>query len=100
MEDTSAPLLAESDHPILLDTGAEPIAGSTRLKAGTAQKIALNVLSSVLMILLGRVYQGLMVDVQATVIGSGHGMAPQRVWLRVLQPVRRTASEYILIRCP
>jgi len=60
------PLLAESDHPILLDTGAEPIAGSTRLKAGTAQKIALNVLSSVLMILLGRVYQGLMVDVQTS----------------------------------
>jgi N-acetylmuramic acid 6-phosphate etherase len=60
------PLLAQSDHPILLETGAEPIAGSTRLKAGTAQKIALNVLSSVLMILLGRVYQGLMVDVQAT----------------------------------
>jgi N-acetylmuramic acid 6-phosphate etherase len=59
------PLLAEADHPILLDTGTEPIAGSTRLKAGTAQKIALNVLSSVLMILLGRVYQGLMVDVQA-----------------------------------
>jgi N-acetylmuramic acid 6-phosphate etherase len=62
----ATPLLAESDHPILLDTGAEPIAGSTRLKAGTAQKIALNVLSSVLMILLGRVYQGLMVDVQAS----------------------------------
>jgi N-acetylmuramic acid 6-phosphate etherase len=60
------PLLAESDHPILLDTGAELIAGSTRLKAGTAQKIALNVLSSVLMILLGRVYQGLMVDMQAS----------------------------------
>jgi N-acetylmuramic acid 6-phosphate etherase len=59
------PLLEEADCPILLDTGAEPIAGSTRLKAGTAQKIALNVLSSVLMILLGRVYQGLMVDVQA-----------------------------------
>jgi N-acetylmuramic acid 6-phosphate etherase len=59
------PLLEEADHPILLDTGAEPIAGSTRLKAGTAQKIALNVLSSVLMILLGRVYQGLMVDMQA-----------------------------------
>jgi N-acetylmuramic acid 6-phosphate etherase len=59
------PLLAESEHPILLNTGAEPIAGSTRLKAGTAQKIALNVLSSVLMILLGRVYQGLMVDMRA-----------------------------------
>jgi N-acetylmuramic acid 6-phosphate etherase len=59
------PLLEEADHPIWLDTGAEPIAGSTRLKAGTAQKIALNLLSTLLMILLGRVYDGLMVDVQA-----------------------------------
>ncbi|MPZ57222.1 MAG: N-acetylmuramic acid 6-phosphate etherase [Rhizobiales bacterium] len=59
------PLLEEADHPIWLDTGAEPIAGSTRMKAGTAQKIALNLLSTLLMILLGRVYEGLMVDVQA-----------------------------------
>lgn len=59
------PVLLEADHPIWLDTGAEPIAGSTRLKAGTAQKIALNLLSTLVMILLGRVYQGLMVDVQA-----------------------------------
>jgi N-acetylmuramic acid 6-phosphate etherase len=59
------PILEESDHPIWLDTGAEPIAGSTRLKAGTAQKIALNLLSTLLMILMGRVYNGLMVDVQA-----------------------------------
>jgi N-acetylmuramic acid 6-phosphate etherase len=59
------PILDESDHPIWLDTGPEPIAGSTRMKAGTAQRIALNLLSSLLMILLGRVYDGLMVDVQA-----------------------------------
>ena len=59
------PLLEEADHPIWLDTGEEPIAGSTRLKAGTAQKIALNLLSTLLMILLGRVYDGLMVDVRA-----------------------------------
>jgi N-acetylmuramic acid 6-phosphate etherase len=59
------PLLEESDHPIFLDTGPEPIAGSTRMKAGTAQKIALNLLSTLLMISLGRVYDGLMVDVQA-----------------------------------
>jgi N-acetylmuramic acid 6-phosphate etherase len=52
------PLLAEADHPIVLDTGAEPIAGSTRMKAGTAQRIALNLLSSLVMILLGRVYRG------------------------------------------
>jgi N-acetylmuramic acid 6-phosphate etherase len=59
------PLLEEAEHPIWLDTGPEPIAGSTRMKAGTAQRIALNLLSSLLMIQLGRVYDGLMVDVQA-----------------------------------
>jgi len=59
------PLLNEADHAIWLDTGAEPIAGSTRMKDGTAQRITLNVLSSLVMILLGRVHKGLMVDVQA-----------------------------------
>ena len=59
------PILEEADHPIWLDTGSEPIAGSTRMKAGTAQRITLTLLSSVLMIMLGRVYDGLMVDVQA-----------------------------------
>jgi N-acetylmuramic acid 6-phosphate etherase len=60
------PLLGEADHPIRLETGAEPIAGSTRMKAGTAQRVALTMLSSLVMIRLGRVYEGLMVDVQAT----------------------------------
>jgi N-acetylmuramic acid 6-phosphate etherase len=60
------PILEESDHPIFLDTGPEPIAGSTRLKAGTAQKITLNALSTTLMVLLGRVYRGLMIDVRAS----------------------------------
>lgn len=59
------PLLADADHPILLETGAELIAGSTRMKAGTAQRIAMSLLSSLVMIRLGRVYEGLMVDVQA-----------------------------------
>ena len=59
------PILKEADHAIWLDTGAKPIAGSTRIKAGTAQRITLNVFSSVVMILLGRVYDGLMVDLQA-----------------------------------
>ena len=61
----STPLLLEADCPILLDTGPEPIAGSTRMKAGTAQRVALNLLSTLLMIRLGRVHEGLMVDVQA-----------------------------------
>ena len=57
-------LLNEAQHPVWLDTGAEPIAGSTRMKAGTAQRVALTLLSSLVMIRLGRVYEGLMVDVQ------------------------------------
>jgi N-acetylmuramic acid 6-phosphate etherase len=60
------PLLTEADHGIWLDTGPESIAGSTRMKAGTAQKVTLNLLSSLVMIRLGRVYGGLMVDVQAS----------------------------------
>jgi N-acetylmuramic acid 6-phosphate etherase len=59
------PILNEADCAIWLDTGPEPIAGSTRMKAGTAQRAALNALSSLVMIRLGRVHQGLMVDVQA-----------------------------------
>ena len=60
------PILQEADCSIWLDTGPEPIAGSTRMKAGTAQRVALNLLSSLVMIRLGRVHEGLMVDVQAT----------------------------------
>lgn len=60
-----APLLAAADHPILIETGAEPIAGSTRMKAGTAQKVALNLFSTLVMTRLGRVYRGQMVDMTA-----------------------------------
>jgi N-acetylmuramic acid 6-phosphate etherase len=61
-----APLLAVADHPILIASGAEPVAGSTRMTAGTTQKIVLNLLSTLVMVRLGRVYDGLMVDVVAT----------------------------------
>lgn len=61
-----APLLDAANHGILLDTGPEIISGSTRLKAGTSQKIALNTLSSAIMVRLGKVYGNLMVDVRAT----------------------------------
>jgi N-acetylmuramic acid 6-phosphate etherase len=55
-------LLAAADHGVLADTGSELIAGSTRMKAGTAQKAVLNLLSTAIMLRLGRVYRGLMVD--------------------------------------
>lgn len=59
-----APLLRACERPILIDTGPEPIAGSTRFKAGTAQKVVLNLLSTLIMVRLGRVYRGLMVDMR------------------------------------
>lgn len=61
----AAPLLAAAHHAVLIETGAEPIAGSTRMKAGTAQKAALNLFSTLLMVRLGRVYRGQMVDMAA-----------------------------------
>ncbi len=55
-----------SDVFIFLDTGAEVISGSTRMKAGTAQKMTLNMLTTASMIKLGKVYDNLMVDVMPT----------------------------------
>ena len=60
------PVLAACDLPIALLTGPEVISGSTRLKAGSAQKMTLNALSSGIMVRLNKVYGNLMVDLQAT----------------------------------
>ena len=61
-----APLIEQAEIGILLDTGAEVISGSTRLKAATAQKIALNSFSSALMVKLHKVHGNLMVDLRAS----------------------------------
>lgn len=61
-----APVAAAAEVGVTLDTGSEVISGSTRLKAGTAQKIALNTLSSAIMVRLHKVYGNLMVDVMPT----------------------------------
>jgi N-acetylmuramic acid 6-phosphate etherase len=66
-----APLLAAAHVGILLETGPEVLAGSTRLAAGTAQKIALNALSTAVLVRLGGAYDNLMV-----------GMKPQNAKLR------------------
>lgn len=60
-----APLLAAADIAVTLDTGPEMVAGSTRLGAGTAQKVALNLLSVLVGIRLGHVHDGYMVNVVA-----------------------------------
>ncbi|MFE2050113.1 N-acetylmuramic acid 6-phosphate etherase [Streptomyces sp. NPDC059459] len=59
-------LAAAAEHGIEVVTGPELITGSTRLKAGTAQKLVLNMLSTITMIRLGKTYGNLMVDVRAS----------------------------------
>jgi N-acetylmuramic acid 6-phosphate etherase len=61
-----APVASEAEIGVTLDTGAEVISGSTRLEAGTSQKIALNTFSSALMVRLNKVYGNLMVDLKPT----------------------------------
>ncbi len=60
------PIAAVADHPLELVVGPEILAGSTRLKAGTATKLVLNMLSTATMVRLGKTYGNLMVDLQAS----------------------------------
>ncbi len=90
-----APLFAAAKHSILVETGTEVVAGSTRMQAGTAQKIVLNLFSTAVMVRLGRVYRGLMVNMRARnvklrrraevivsqVVGCGEGEAARFVEL-------------------
>ncbi|MEV5751085.1 N-acetylmuramic acid 6-phosphate etherase [Actinoallomurus sp. NPDC052308] len=62
----NAPLGELADYLLVADTGPEAITGSTRLKAGTAQKLILNTFSTALMVRLGHTYGNLMVDMRAT----------------------------------
>jgi N-acetylmuramic acid 6-phosphate etherase len=61
-----APLAGLADYLVVADTGPEAIAGSTRLKAATAQKLLLNALSTAAMVRLGRTYSNLMVSLSGT----------------------------------
>ncbi len=62
---SNTPVIEAADLGILLDTGPEVLTGSTRLKAATAQKLALNRISTGAMVLNGKVVENLMVDVKA-----------------------------------
>ena len=62
----AAPLAALAQYAVLVDTGPEAIAGSTRLKAATAQKLILNALSTAAMVRLGRTYSNLMAALAGT----------------------------------
>lgn len=61
-----APLAELADVAVLVDTGPEVVTGSTRMKAGTAQKMVLNTFSTAVMVRLGKTYSNLMIDVLPT----------------------------------
>lgn len=61
-----APLNDDVDYPVVVETGPEPITGSTRMKSGTAQKMVLNMLSTAAMVRSGRTYGNVMIDVVPT----------------------------------
>lgn len=63
---TNAAISQHASFPIEVEVGPEILTGSTRLKSGTAQKLVLNMLSTVAMIGIGKVYKNLMVDVRPT----------------------------------
>lgn len=62
----NAEISQHAEFPIEVDCGAEFLTGSTRLKSGTAQKLILNMISTIAMIGIGKVYNNLMVDVRPT----------------------------------
>ena len=62
----TAPLAGLADYVVVADTGPEAIAGSTRMKAATAQKMLLNALSTAAMVRLGRTFSNLMVSLSGT----------------------------------
>jgi N-acetylmuramic acid 6-phosphate etherase len=82
-----SPLAALAEHEVLVVTGPEFVAGSTRLRAGSAQKLVLNTISTVSMVRLGKTYGDLMVDVRASnqkleararrIVSSATGASPE-----------------------
>ncbi len=90
-----APVLAEADFPVLAVVGPEFVTGSTRMKAGTAQKLILNMISTSVMIQLGRVQDNKMVDMQlsnAKLVDRGTRMIMQATGLEY------EGAKYLLLR--
>ena len=90
-----APILAAADFPILAVVGPEFLTGSSRMKAGTAQKLSLNMISTAAMIRLGRVVDNKMVDMQLT-----NAKLIERGTRLIMQPtgLEYAAAEQLLLR--
>ena len=95
-----APVIQEADYPILAVVGPEFVTGSTRMKAGTAQKLILNMISTTAMIQLGRVLDNKMVDMQlsnAKLIERGARMVAEATGLS-LEAAREALLQHGSVR--
>lgn len=90
---TPAPILDLAQIKIALPVGPEVVTGSTRMKAGTAQKLALNMMSTAAMIKLGKVYGNLMVDVQVTNLKLAH--RAQRIVSEIAEITQAEAAQLL-----
>lgn len=90
---SGAKLSELADIAIEMPTGAEVLSGSTRLRAGTATKLALNMLSTIAMVRMGKVYKNLMVDVRAT--NTKLRDRSVRITMKALDADRKTAEELL-----
>jgi N-acetylmuramic acid 6-phosphate etherase len=92
----NTPLSKLADYPIEVVVGPEFVTGSTRMKSGTAQKLVLNMISTAVMIQLGRVKGNKMVDMQLSnhkLVGRGTGMVMQQTGLD------QQSAEQLLLEC-
>jgi N-acetylmuramic acid 6-phosphate etherase len=87
---SGTPLSAEAEHAIEVLVGPEVLSGSTRLKAGTAQKLVLNMFSTIVMVQLGKTYGNLMVDVKPS-----NGKLRERA-VRIVQSITGARREEAL----
>ncbi|MEN9415877.1 MAG: hypothetical protein RLZ62_2181 [Bacteroidota bacterium] len=95
-----APVLEEADYPVLAVVGPEFVTGSTRMKAGTAQKLLLNMISTAVMIRLGRIKDNKMVDMHLTnakLIDRGARMVAESTGLEY-ESSRKLLLEYGSVR--
>lgn len=99
----------EVDHPIEVRTGPEILAGSTRLKAGSAQKLILNMISTLVMVRLGKTYGGLMVDLRATneklrdrarrIVAQAGGVEDERAGSALAKAGGQVKVAVLMVRC-
>ena len=104
-----SPLGAHADIAIEVDAGPEVIAGSSRLKAGTVQKVVLNMLSTGVLSLLGHTYRGRMVDVvagnqklrarAARMVGEVTGRSHQEVQVAIAEAGGSAKVAILMLRC-